>query len=272
MHQDEEKKIDLLKNLLLDEDRIEIDALKLKIKDLESLLLEKEKLSKKVDPIITERLIQFTNEIPEKLGPTITESLKNEIANSKDQVVDALYPILGKMIKKYIQREFEILSEKINSQIKKRFTIKNWFRKARSKVAGVSEEDLILQDLASTKIQEIFIIEKDSGILKANYSKTKTIDKDVLSGMLTAIKSFVEDAFKTGNDDLQSIEYGLYKIHLQNFKSYYIAVVVHGVFNSTYQNKLEDKLFSFSKKYLSKKQSKKKLSNYLESTFANDIS
>lgn len=271
MHQEEKTKIDLLKNLLLDEDRLEVDALKLKIKDLETILLVKEKLSKKVNPIISERLEQYTIEIPDKLGPTITESLKNEITNSKDQVVDALYPILGKMIKKYIQNEFEVLSEKVNSQIQKRFSFKNWFRKAKSKATGVEEVSLMINELASTKIHEVFIIEKNSGILIANYSKTKTIDKDVLSGMLTAIKSFIEDAFKTGGEDLQSIEYGMYNIHLQNFKSYYIAVVVHGVFNRNYQNKLEDKLFDFSKKYLAKKESKEKLSNHLENTFKDGV-
>lgn len=272
MRQEEGKKIDLLKDLLLDEDRAEIDDLKLKIEVLEKLLHEKEKLSTKVNPIITDQLQQYTKEIPEKLGPVITKSLKNEIENSKDQVVDALYPILGKMIKKYIQKEFEILSEKINSQIQKRFSFKNWFRKAKSKATGITEDELLLSDLAVTNIQEVFIIEKNSGILKANYSKTKTIDKDILSGMLTAIKSFVEEAFKTGEDNLESIEYGLYKIHLQNFKSYYIAVVVHGVFDRVYQNKLENKLFDFSEKYLAKKITQEELSNYLETTFINDIS
>lgn len=267
MIKNEEKKIDLLKDLLLNDDRLEVDALKQKIKAIEAIIEEKEQLSEKINPIITERLSEYTTEIPDKLGPTITKSLKNEIKNSQDAVVDAIYPILGKMIKKYIQKEFEILSEKINSQIKRRFTIKNWFRKAKSKVTGVSEKDLILKDITSTEIQEVFIIEKDSGLLKANYSKTKTIDKDVLSGMLTAIKSFVEDAFKTGSGDLQFIEHGLYKIHLQNFKSYYIAVVIQGVFDYTYQNRLENKLFDFSKSYLSKNNSKTAITKALEITF-----
>lgn len=272
MHPIEEKKIDLLKDLLLDEDRLEIDALKLKIKNLEALLNKKENLSKHVDPIITDRLDLFTNEIPTTLGPTITKSLKNEIRNSKDEVVDALFPIIGQMIKKYIQKEFEILSDNINAQIQKRFSIKNWFRKYKSKSTGVKEKDLLIRGLAKTEIQEIFIIEKKSGLLIANYSKSKTIDKDVLSGMLTAIKSFVEDAFNTGKGDLQLIEHGLYKIHLQNFNSYYIAVVIHGVFDSVYQNKLENKLFEFSKIHKPKNNSKDYITKALEKTFTNEFS
>jgi len=245
-------KLHQLKELLLHEDRDEIALLQDKIKSLESIIEKQEQLAYHVDPIIDKKLKQYTEDIPEKLGPTITESLKNEIANSKDAVVDALFPIIGKMIKKYIQQEFKILSEKINTQLQKSFSFKNWTRKFKSKVSGIDEENLIIQELAKTEIKEIFIIEKDSGILIANFSKTNTIDKDVLSGMLTAIKSFVEEAFKTGNDSLESIEYGLYNIHIQNFNSYYFAVVAHGVFDNAYKGKLEYELLNFAEKHLNK--------------------
>jgi len=263
------RKINLLKELLLHEDRDDIALLQAKITELESIIERQEQLAARVNPIIDEKLEQYSADIPEKLGPTITKSLKNEIANSKDAVVDALYPIIGKMIKKYIQQEFKLLSDKINSQLQKSFSLKNWTRKFKSKVSGINEENFIIQELAKTEIQEIFIIEKNSGILKANFSKTNTIDKEVLSAMLTAIKSFVEDAFKTGNDSLESIEYGLYKIHIQNFNSYYFAVVVHGVFDSAYEAKLEYELLTFAEKNLAKGP-QKNISIKLTEHFNND--
>jgi len=267
----QDQKLRKLKELLLHEDRDTIDSLKEKIKELETIIEKQEKLATRVDPIIDEKLQQYTDDIPEKLGPTITESLKNEISNSKDQVVDALYPIIGKMIKKYIQQEFKILSEKINAQLQKSFSIKNWKRKIKAWVTGVDEQSLLLKELAKTEIQEIFIIERNSGLLKANFSKTNTIDKDVLSAMLTAIKSFVEDAFITGDQDLEAIEHGLYNIHIQNFNSYYIAVVLHGVFDSSYKGKLEYELLNFAEKNLQKPQSTEALSKKLAEKFTNDI-
>ena len=168
-----------------------------------------------------------------------------------------------------IQQEFKLLSDKINSQLQKSFSFKGWRRKIKSKVSGIDEESLLINDLGTTEIQEIFIIEKNSGILKGNFSKTNTIDKEVLSAMLTAIKSFVEDAFKTGNDSLESIEYGLYNIHIQNFNSYYFAVVVHGVFDSAYEAKLEYELLNFAEKYLSK-ESDENISIKLTEFFDND--
>jgi len=266
----EEKKLILLKELLLTDDRILIDSLKLRIKELESIIEHQESLSAKVNPIIDNKLEQYTRTIPKELGPTIIESLKNEIQNSKDEVADALFPIIGKMIKKYIQREFRILSDKINNKLKKSFSFKSLTRKFKSKITGVDEESLIIHELAKTEIQEVFIIDKNSGILLANFSKTQTIDKEVISGMLTAIKSFVEEAFKAGEENLESIEYGLYNIHIQNFKSFFIAVVLHGVYDSAYKAKLESQLLSFVAKN-NPSTPKTNISDKLAEAFTKDV-
>ena len=66
--------------------------------------------------------------------------------------------------------------------------------------------------------------------------------------MLTAIKSFVEDAFKGGAQNLENIEYELYTIHIQNFHSFYIAVVVSGNYTRSFESQLENRLFKLSKK------------------------
>ena len=266
--QSEDYKIEELKHLLLNEDREMIAALKSEIDNLKKTLNTEKELEINVGPIIKAYLANYTEEIPEKLGPTITQSLKNEIANSKNEVVDALYPILGKMIKKYLQKEFEILSEKINSQIKRRFSIKGFKRKIKSLFTGIKEESLIINDLSESKIEQILIIEKHSGILKGSYSNSDTIDKDVLSAMLTAIKSFVEEALKTGNENLESIEYGLYNIHIQNFNSYYVAAIIHGVYDVQFQESIRERINEYSAKHYKSNVTKDKISKSLETYFS----
>lgn len=262
-----DQKIEELKYLLLDEDRIEINALREEIAHLKTIIKDKKLLDKEVGPIISEHLNQYTKDIPKNLGKSITKTLKLEIENSQDKIVDILYPIMGKLIKKYIQKEFEKLSEQINKKLKRRFSFGGIKRKIKSIFTGVKEEDIVVEELSETKIEELFIIEKNSGLLKGNYSTTNTIDKDVLSGMLTAIKSFVEDALKTGNDDLETIEYGLYNIHIQNFNTYYIASVIHGVFDISFKEDLREQLFEFSQKHYTASKSKKELSEALKKMF-----
>jgi flagellar motor component MotA len=99
------------------------------------------------------------------------------------------------------------------------------------------------------------------------------MDKDMISGMLTAIKSFVEDAFSGGAQNLEAIEYELYTIHIQNFFSYYIAVVVSGNYSRTFESDLENELLELSKKLTSKISSLSKeavdsiLAKHMESSY-----
>ena len=77
------------------------------------------------------------------------------------------------------------------------------------------------------------------------------MDEDMISGMLTAIKNFVEDAFKQKDQNLELIEYELYNLHIQSFISYYIVVVVSGTYSMVFKDKLQDIIFDLSQNFLS---------------------
>lgn len=244
----EDEKLSLLKTILLTDEREYADTISKKITILEETLRERHKLAEKVSPIIQSELVKFSEQIPEKLGPVITETLRMQIANSKDEVVEALYPILGMMIKKFIANEIKVLSEKIEQTTKDAFSIQSLKRKLFASFTGVKENEMVLNELANAQIEQIFIIEKGSGILLGSYSKKATVDEDMLSGMLTAIKAFVEDAFKGETQNLTGIEYDLYEIHLQNLHTYYIATAISGTFTESHENELERFNYEVSEK------------------------
>ncbi|NQX77074.1 cell envelope biogenesis protein OmpA [Gilvibacter sp.] len=237
---EQKDKLNLLRDILLIDDREVADAISQRLDTITKTLESKEKLAKKVDPILEEHMEQFVEEIPTRLGPVITKTLKEQIANSKDQVVEALYPIMGKMVKRYIQNELALLSENINNKVNNTFTLKGIQRKLKALFTGVKESDIILSELDAPELMEVFVIKKGSGMLLGNYSNQQTLDKDLISGMLTAIKSFVEDAFQGESQNLEGIDYELYKIQIQNFHSYYMAVVVSGNLTPQFENEIED--------------------------------
>jgi hypothetical protein len=243
----EQDKIEILRDILFADDHDFEEKISKRVGFLEETIQEREKLSQKVDPIIAYQLDEFTKSIPETLGPVITETLKNQIKINKEAVVDALYPVLGKLVKKYVAQEMKLLSEKMNSQLS---FLSFWKRKFKSSVTGQNENELMFGDLASAKVEQVLLIEKDSGILKASYSKSNAMDEEMVSGMLTAIKSFVEDAFNQRNQDLELIEYELYQIHIQSFATHYIAVVISGNFALRAKNELQDIIFDFYNSFM----------------------
>ena len=168
MGNEQEDKLQLLREILLVDDREVASAVNQRLEVIAKTIEQPEKLSEKVDPIVKARLDQFIAQIPTTLGPTITKTLRQEIQNSKDQVVEALYPIMGKMIKRYIQNEIKRLSETINKKVNNTFSFRGLKRKFKSRISGVKESDLILMESDPPIINEIFVIQKGSGILLGN--------------------------------------------------------------------------------------------------------
>lgn len=269
------EKLEILKKLLLDDEREIAESITQKVEEIDKTINVELNLAEKVDPIITERLEEFVEDIPDTLGPTITKALEEQIKNSKDQVVEALYPIMGKMIKKYIQNEIAKLKEAMSEQASKTFSLANWQRKFKAIFLGVKESDLLLSEMQKPQIEQFFIIEKDSGLLAGHYTKNdeSSIDEDMVSGMLTAIKSFVEDAFQKENQDLEMLGYDLYKIHLLNFPLFYFATVVSGVLDTQSKEDLEDKLYDLKIEILNDKASSspERLNRKLKKVFDNDF-
>lgn len=235
-----DERLEILKELLLTNEKEPEKDVYQKIKNLEE---RQNHLSDRVNPILDERLTVFVKEMPDTLGPSITAALKKEIERSQETVIEALYPIMGKMIKKYVKSEIQKLSDSINEKIENVFSFKNIFKgkKQQRPTAAV-----LLKEEYKAYIEQILVVEKGSGLLKASFAKTETMDKDMMAGMLTAIKSFAEDAFERGEMELERIDYQLFTIHLQNFSNYYIAVVISGIYDDEYKDKLEDVLFDFA--------------------------
>ncbi|WGK66029.1 cell envelope biogenesis protein OmpA [Croceiramulus getboli] len=241
-----EERLDILKEILLTDDREFARKITRKVAQLEE---QQSHLNERVEPVINAKLQDFVVEIPKTLGPTITQALRTEIRKSQDAVAEALYPILGKMIKKYVQNEIAVLQENISRQIDEKFTFVKWFQRRKKR-----EEDALalIGDQYKPRIEQILVIEKGSGILKASYAKTRNLDPEVVSGMLTAIKSFVEDAFHHGSQNLEAITYELYTLHIQNFSKYYMVVALSGVYSATFKSDLEDVLLEFAQRVINK--------------------
>ena len=75
-----------------------------------------------------------------------------------------------------------------------------------------------------------------------------SVNRDVVAGMLTAIKSFVEDAFERENEDLEMIQYGTYRILIQTYPFYYFAMALSGSVSSAESERLRGQVLDFIEK------------------------
>lgn len=238
---DEKLMMDKLRDILLAEDREELQRLK---NVLDNPLL----LSKRVSPIIEERIDFIKNNFPVEFRLAVEKIVEQKLELSKEELLEIIYPTLGLMIRKYIQHQFQQLKDNLEEQIRNTFQ-RGIIGRIRYLLFGVKPAQMsqsIIASLDGPAIEEIYVIEHHSGILLGSASRQETVDMDMVAGMLTAIKAFVEDAFRRGDERLESIQYGTFSILLENFHTYYIATAISGSISAIEKTTLSENLAKFA--------------------------
>lgn len=234
----EEKALQQLRTILLQSDRK-------KVENIESTLDTPERLEKKMQPIMDKQLVYLRDNFTDEFGGKINYIVEAKLEQSKEQLLDVIYPVLGQMITKFIGLQFQALKDRIDSQLKHAFSTKGLFRLFKARLMGVDSSSVILQDTDRPELHQIFLVTQHSGLLAGEYARTEIIDQDMIVGMLTAIKAFAKDALSQ-NDDLDAINYDNYKIILQNFHQYYVAVILSGSFSIDEKGTLSNEIYEFA--------------------------
>jgi outer membrane protein OmpA-like peptidoglycan-associated protein len=99
-------------------------------------------------------------------------------------------------------------------------------------VQGISEAELIFKESMPFTIQAMFLIHKSSGLVIAEVqpSDRQRLESEMVAGMLTAIRSFVNDVIaQTGSvSEIDQIDYGDSRIILEVAGYCYLAAVTKG--------------------------------------------
>jgi outer membrane protein OmpA-like peptidoglycan-associated protein len=156
----------------------------------------------------------------------VTPAISKGIADNKETMIDALYPIMGGMISKYVTQAIKEIMETINRKVEDGFSFDKYKRKIKAKVSGVSESELLLEESSDATISSLFVIHKESSLLIAEtYLKDKKIDDaHMVASMASAIKDFINDWIKhdTSNNEVQILSYGNATLYIESAGSVYL--------------------------------------------------
>jgi len=244
------KEVDIIKNILLQEERTKQSALQEELNLLRESVSD-EMLAKRLSPQIELHIEEFKNRFPKQYSTLISQAIANEVKEAQEDIVEALHPVIGQLIKKYVQSEIQKWLEQIDrktkasSQMFKSFVPKVFRRREKS-----AEKDII--QTIYQQVEEVFIVEKDTGFILASFSLIEQEErpKEVLLGLLTAIKAYSEDAMNRKEDVLNTIQYDNYNIVLHDLHSFFVTAFVNGPINELFKSHLQDKLNIFAAQHL----------------------
>ena len=229
------------------------------MEELRRVLLKPDILADRIAPLIADILAEEIAAAPgvyaQALTPAVLESLRRQVYESRETLVEALYPAIGPMINRAVTESFRGLARNVDGRVRGRKAAE---LRAHAADADLSDGEYRLRAALPFTVSEVFLIQRQSGILIAYVSDGDVRpDSDVVSGMLTAIRTFARDAFGRGdNGELGAIEYEDRRILLEAGGSAYIAAVIEGVepidfrarltaLLDTLQEQLYDRLLTF---------------------------
>ena len=143
------------------------------------------------------------------------------------------------MMKKYIQIEIEKINKKLQSGTKNLTSAEYWKSMIFGKKSVIDKPEL----------QEVMLINRDSGLLIARYSKNEISDPDIIAGMFTAIKSFMNTALDAADSEIGLIDYGEFKILLHDYGSYYFSVVFTGFNDPVFKEQILEKIRLYAEEH-----------------------
>ena len=177
---------------------------------------------------IKEQIRLDQESIAQALAPEMGKAITAQIKLERDSMVDALYPVIGSTISRYMAEAIKTINEKVSNAI----SVEGFKRKIRAQVQGVSEAELILKEAVPLTVQAAFLIHKASGLIisEVQNSESYQLESEMVAGMLTAIRSFVNECIVQPGEasELNQIEYGDSKIMLEVAGYCYMAVVIKG--------------------------------------------
>lgn len=218
----------------VEEVRHRIEDVEVRAKDIASVLAEAIHLARRDGEGLTRALE----------GP-VEACIQQSVRRDTKLFADALFPVMGPAIRRSIVETLKSFVESINRTIEQSVSARGIGWRLEAMRTGVPFAEVVLKHTLVYRVEEAFLIHKDSGLLIEHVAHTdvETQDSDAVSGMLSAIRDFANDSFgRGGNDQLGRIDMGERVLWIVDGPFAIIAAVVRGVAPAEYPNFLRERI------------------------------
>lgn len=179
------------------------------------------------------------------LARPVASALGTAVRENRQTLVDTLFPVIGPLIRKAIAEALRNLVADLNGAIESSFTLRGLKWRLEAWRAGVPYAQVVLKHRLSYRIDHVFLIERESGLVlqHASAPDLPELDADAIAGMLTAIGDFVGDSVGYGDDNtLESAQVGEYVVWVEQGPRANLACFIRGVPPVALRTLLEQRL------------------------------
>jgi outer membrane protein OmpA-like peptidoglycan-associated protein len=250
-----------LKNVLFGRENALLEELRKAVSDHDARVGTSERLTESVAVIVADALraagVRNRDSLSLAISPVIIDGIRREIRNSRNEMVDALYPIMGRLAAAYVLSVFRDFTEATNRRIESGLSGRFLRLRIKSLLTGESYAQLLLKESAAFRVEEIMLIEAGRGVLLDRWAAPDILargespeeDAARFTAMIAAINRFSTEALRFKHQELRGIDAGDSQVHFRTAGKYLFAVRSTGSRNRKLLKSLDDAIVGILEVY-----------------------
>ncbi|MDZ8189193.1 MAG: OmpA family protein [Nostoc sp. ChiSLP02] len=217
----------ILRSLLLD---IEPTKLQKLYQRLENPEIQPEDISKMLPEAVILRSKQ-DKQLGEVMVATVEEAIQVSVNQDHNVLTEALFPVIGPATRKAIATALEQMTQSLNQTLEHSLSPQSFQWRLEAQRTGKSFAEIVLLRTLIYRVEQIFLIHKESGLLLQHIvmKQIAAHDPDLVAAMLTAIQDFIKDSFSVQQGDgIKSLRFGEVTIWIEQGPQALIAAMIRG--------------------------------------------
>ena len=221
------REIEQLKTLLFQPEANRLQSLESGLTSLQQYVGTADRLETATADILVAALeraeVSRPRELANAIAPTVVSAIRSEIRNSREMMVEALYPIVGRLVSAAVANSFRETIAFIEQRINALTSAELWMGRVKSLATGRPISEFVLTD-NPPRVNRLLLIERGNGRLVADWKRDAAPDEraDLLSAMVAAILEFSVQAL-AGEGNLQTLDFGGREIALRASPRFILA-------------------------------------------------
>lgn len=263
--------IDELRNILLGDDRRAMDTLRARlaeqqrdlagnaqaiehttalIEQLRQRVGDDEQLRQAMVPVLSQAIADVEKHNPQPLSralsPFIVSSIRREIANSKEAMVEALYPITGKLVSAAVKNAVASMMESINQRVDEATSARMISARFKAWRSGEPVSAYLMPVIGEVDFHSALLMERDTGapichVDPAGEEPQSDGQANLVSGLLAALSNLTEEVFTGADDELRTLDLNGRKITLRRSHRHLLVVEFVGTLSAEQHRSIDER-------------------------------
>jgi OOP family OmpA-OmpF porin len=160
------------------------------------------------------------------------ESFKDTVRRDPRTFADAIFPVIGPAIRKYIANALAGIVQSINQGLNNTFTPRGLRWRWKAFRTGTSFGEIALRHSLVYRVEQVFLIHRETGLLLEHVMAEgiEAQSPEMVAAMLTAIQDFAKDSFQAEQGDaLNAMSVGDVSVWVEEGPLAILAAAIRGV-------------------------------------------